>query len=796
MIKNKTFTERLKILLLLLFIAAPNFYSTEAQSERKKFYLETSVNFKQAMNTLITSHGIEMDENIPKDEVKLRMYFKGFDSENGYKRYYHPQSENNLLFYGIKAYTGESGIQSHNWVHISAEDNSPGCNSHVSCRDIPAGGDDTVPDFVCQVEKLWHFLNNCADTWRARDIYSDDISKTWLAIYKAVSEHDGDFGLSKIAGDLSDVQLDMVVEIDTKPEMLDYITGIHLPGADSVVYTKEDFTAHIQDVKGINFMEIPVKIAADVSLVDIHSASNINQMQEDFNITETSETNIYKMLFPRSIVTTQGNVPPRTTAYATNVAVYPLYDTVNEYYYAYFVTSVEDHSDINTLIGDESGVLQESSYLCTVDDDETYYLHKVSFSSDDRVLVTNIDATNGPFPAVSGRFNILQPEVNDINRKMLAKKDYNDNYRYLVAWHRGYWQHWPENTLESIKASKGWDLLELDISKTASFHDNGVPEYVLFHDTFMFRESSIGPSDSCVDPYDKLLVPSTLLSMAQRENLKDELETRFPGYLDSDYDDWLKGMDQFTMDQLNGVTVRDRFGCLTNINIPTLDDAIASAQSVDLPIMVDKGQDNIDGIYWHAIEADYENNMFFKGGPERNTKKLTNLYGDELFTQIAFTPYVFDSTAQPSSAIDGNGNVKALQTFIDKERWSGWHIPGVELQIKHRVSDGSSVDDGYAPQGTERLLAFKDRYKDTKWIGITQINPTAINGFDNKIIFMDQPATPAESNPYSSRHDRRADPDFCFYYLEADYYTTDRPDIMLLYLKAQGKIPDVEIRDE
>ena len=58
--------------------------------------------------------------------------------------------------------------------------------------------------------------------------------------------------------------------------------------------------------------------------------------------------------------------------------------------------------------------------------------------------------------------------------------------------------------------------------------------------------------------------------------------------------------------------------------------------------------------------------MCFSRGPNRNVQKLTNLYGDELFTQIAYTPYVFDDTAQPDDAIDDNGDVIALQSFLDK----------------------------------------------------------------------------------------------------------------------------------
>ena len=144
--------------------------------------------------------------------------------------------------------------------------------------------------------------------------------------------------------------------------------------------------------------------------------------------------------------------------------------------------------------------------------------------------------------------------------------------------------------------------------------------------------------------------------------------------------------------------------------------------------------------------------------------------------------------AQQNSAVDGDGNLIFLQAFLDKEANEKWIVPGAEIQIKRMVSDGDDVEAGFSPLGVQRLLDWIEEHKEDKWIGITQINPTAYNGFDNKIIFMDATDKPNENNPYSSRWDRRADLIFNINYLKCDYWTTDRPDMVVNFLKAIGKL--------
>ena len=207
-----------------------------------------------------------------------------------------------------------------------------------------------------------------------------------------------------------------------------------------------------------------------------------------------------------------------------------------------------------------------------------------------------------------------------------------------------------------------------------------------------------------------------------------------------------------------------------------------------LSIVVDKGWDDIDNMYWHAVKKNYEDHVFFKGGDSRQADKLTKMYGDELFRQIAYTPFYFDSKAQQKRAVDGDGNLIFLQDFLDKEANEKWIVPGAEIQIKRMVSDGDDVEAGFSPLGVQRLLDWIEEHKEDKWIGITQINPTAYNGFDNKIIFMDATEKPNENNPYSSRWDRRADLIFNINYLKCDYWTTDRPDMVVNFLKAIGKL--------
>jgi hypothetical protein len=307
----------------------------------------------------------------------------------------------------------------------------------------------------------------------------------------------------------------------------------------------------------------------------------------------------------------------------------------------------------------------------------------------------------------------------------------------------------------------------------------------------MFRESSTGPNksaDECIDPYDKILVESSLLATARRQDLRALLKQRFPGYSEANYDNWIKGPSDFTLSILQGMTVRDRFGCLTGVQIPSLTEGIQKAKEIKLPIMVDKGMDDIDNIYWHAILNNYESEVFFKGQADsRDPVKLTKMYGDELFKQIVYTPYYFDNVAQkPGSFV--NGKLKHLEAFIDKETTNQWIVPGFELQIK--VSKQEAIDGGvakgFSPDGVQRLLDFNAKYRETKWMGITQINPTAYNGFDNKIIFMDATDNATTSNPYSSRHDRRADLMFNINDIKCDYFTTDRPDAIVEFLVQIG----------
>ncbi|WP_299524791.1 hypothetical protein [Winogradskyella sp.] len=576
----------------------------------------------------------------------------------------------------------------------------------------------------------------------------------------------------------------VVIEVEfTGNATLKDLIEINLPGLHPI--TKEYF--HALQVKGINFQ---IRPTATKTQLDNANETYDQEAVADFPISENLMTGHFELAYSIAIPRNLPSGVPRNIVYGTNLAVYPisnLYKAVNENYDYFFYATATDQSLVSSL-GSETPIEIKSLFKAMVNgQEETFKLFKIPRYTNDRVLIKGITKL-GPFPTEEhGDIQIMAPEVTTLNPKMHDKINLPDNEKYLVAWHRGDWRGVPENTLESIQAAKDYDLLELDVSRAGGdLNSNHVPDYVLFHDPFMFRESSTGPTDGCVDPYDKLLVNSTLLALAQRQNLKNELMSRFPGYSPTDYDNWIKGPGDFTFSELTAMKVRDRFGCLTDINIPAFGDAVDVAKQFSLAIMVDKGWDDIDGIYWTAIEHDFENNVYFKGGANRPVAKLVAQYGDQLMKQIGYTPFYFDNVAQLSTSLNHDGKVQFLEEFVTKEHTDGWNIPGYELQIKMMESDGTA-EQGFSPGGIKLLLDFNTKHKESKWIGITQINPTAYNGFDNKIIYMDAGPDPRNANSYSSRFDRRADPIFNLNYLECDYWTTDRPDVIIDFLKTLGK---------
>ena len=609
-------------------------------------------------------------------------------------------------------------------------------------------------------------------------------------------------GLGPDSDHLAEMEVVIELELTSDYSAINDVKEISLPGIE--LLHPEDF---VTSVKGINYY---IRTAAANATLDAQDPSipYTPQYVEPFYITNDflpADDNLnYQIAVPRKIVpevfsTLPGTFKERNPAsFTTNMVVYPS-DDDEEGTYFNIVTSMTDMSMVRSKMEPSAGLTFTNKGLifeASVDDlSHSYHLYRVDVPDGiDRVIIEKIDDF-GPFPASGFGMHTERPILADFNRRMLAKQELPEDDRIMVAWHRGFWRDFPENTLQSIEAAKAYlstsDILELDVSRASDLNNSDVYNYVLYHDPFMFRESSIGPNhseDQCVNPYDKLLVESTILAFAKRAELRDLLKERFPGYTETEYDNWILGPKDFTLDQLTAQTVRDRFGCLTNINIPTFDEALDEAKENNLSIVVDKGWDDIDNMYWHAVKKDYQDHVFFKGGDSRQADKLTKMYGDELFRQIAYTPFYFDDKAQKNSAVDGDGNLIFLQAFLDKEANEQWIVPGAEIQIKRMVSDGDDVEAGFSPLGVQRLLDWIEEHKEDKWIGITQINPTAYNGFDNKIIFMDATDKPNLNNPYSSRWDRRADLIFNINYLKCDYWTTDRPDMVVNFLKAIGKL--------
>ncbi len=566
---------------------------------------------------------------------------------------------------------------------------------------------------------------------------------------------------------------------DMGPEAIEKFV---LPG---ITLTPEDLT-NSTFVKGINFF---IRKAVDNNTISSRLPKYLNHLEITENLISKAENLQYEIAVPRKLNTIPSTFKTRDAgSFTTNLIVYP---KDNKFYVVSLTNPISKMAPNDNLICEEIRPIFKAKLN---NESKTYKLYKITSPSNiGRVFITKVGKA-GPFPAAKGFLGVKRIADTDINRKFLNKKDLADNEKFLIAWHRGFWRDSPENTLQSIDAARAYlassDLLELDVSRAKDITSEGVHNYVLFHDPFMFRGSSTGPNkneDQCIDPYDKLLVESPLLAAAKRDDLRNTLKSRFPGYTEEEYDNWIKGPTNFTKDQLIAMKVRDRFGCLTDITIPTLGEAIQKAKENNFPIIVDKGWDDIDGIYWEAIKNGYEDNVFFKGAADgRKVEKLRLMYGDEMFQQIAYTPFYFDNQAQRDKDVDFTNIVIWCEEFVTAE-FKGWNIPGFELQIKLKVSDGSNVKLGFSPKGTTRLLDFNKKYTATKWMGITQVNPTAYNGFDNKIIFMDVNEIPTDANPYSSRWDRRADLDFNLNYIKADYWTTDRPDVVHEFLKTIGK---------
>ena len=625
------------------------------------------------------------------------------------------------------------------------------------------------------------------------NIYSDDYKNKVLQAVKYLREGWYESHLHE------EIEVIIELELTSDYSAINDVKEISIPGVE-LLYP-HDF---VNSVKGINYY---IRTAAANETLDAQDPPipHTPDFVVPFDITEElllGDRNLdFQIAVPRKIKPDIMKSLPQAfrtreeASFTTNMVVYPSHD--DQVTYFNIVTSQTDMSKVKSKMQPSADFKFKriaDIFQASVDGDSfTYFLYKVTVPDNTkRIIIEKID-NSGPFPAGDTNLHTERPVLADFNRRMLAKQDLAEDDRIMVAWHRGFWRDYPENTLESIEAAKAYlstsDLLELDVSRASDLNNSDVYNYVLYHDPFMFRESSTGPNhskDQCVDPYDKLLVESTMLAKAKREELKELLKQRFPGYTDDEYNNWILGPNNFPLAYLTALTVRDRFGCLTNINIPTFDEALDVAKAKGLSIVVDKGWDDIDNMYWHAVKKNYEDHVFFKGGDARNADKLTKMYGDELFRQIAYTPFYFDSKAQAANAVDDEGNLKFLQAFLDKEADEKWIIPGVELQIKLMVSDGNTA--GFYPLGVQRLLDWAEAHKEDKWIGITQINPTAYNGFDNKFIFMDASDNPLDNNTYSSRWDRRADLIFNINYLKCDYWTTDRPDMVVNFLKAIGKL--------
>lgn len=792
------------------FILILTLFCFENLEAKKKYLIHRTLNTRTAVKLSQSNFGIKSHTTAGR-KITCRVYLKDYYDED-------TDESTNLkaLLYGFSIETSSTHFNA-NAIPIEKEE--------ISCDWA------TVSRYDC---------NNTGVDFR-NEYSSINYKKNIITAYTKLSANEDHIKT------VSALEVFLELEFENNHSALNDLIAIRLPGLGTLF--PSDFATTI---KGINYQIRPAvsNTVLDESaiLYQEDGTDPFEILSNEFGATENIK---YKIAVPRKIrepilkavvfdnEETENEFPklpdypilpirfkPRdaknkhgydnwegrdTDAYPTNIAVWLTKKDVEGSSKYFLVTSAITNTDEikDKIEGAEAFTIYNKGpiFKAKVGDNVlNYYVYKII--PDDgfihnRVLMKKIGPL-GPFPTSYNKELVSEaPILSSINKKFLAKKSVEENQRYLVAWHRGYWTDFPENTLQSINAARDYlptsDLLELDLARANDIDEkNNTHHYILYHDPFLFRQSSIGPNKSehqCINPYDQLLVNNELLKFANREKLAEALKERFPNYTDEEYEKWLYIPDQLTFDELTALTIRDRYGCLTDIPIPSFGEAIETAKTKQIAIMIDKGQDDIDNLYWQAIENNYENCVYFKGDPGRQVPKLTLMYGDELFKQIAYTPYTFDSKAQSRKAYEGGdpdtGEYIFLKEFLDKEIEKNWIIPGVELQIKLYVEDGKwGNDHNFSPRGIEKLLAWGEKHKDTKWIGITQINPTSYNGFDNKILYMNAPLLPSQSNAYSSRFDRRADLNFNINYLKCDYWTTDRPDVVIDFLKALGKYTD------
>lgn len=351
----------------------------------------------------------------------------------------------------------------------------------------------------------------------------------------------------------------------------------------------------------------------------------------------------------------------------------------------------------------------------------------------------------GPF--VMGINPVIQGvSENNVNRSLLHKPAYGT----LVCAHRGYWEgvNVPENNPLAFKPAIDMqaDMIELDVKLTKD------KVLVLFHDDPLFRLTNYD-SKAWHDPKNQI----GNLNYSDCNNIGG------------------------ACNPLKSALLKDRFGnVVPNSRMLTLEEAFRWFKDlidngVKVIVALDKITKQSDMAYDIALKTGMEDYLLFKG-PDKpgayTPAELDKRFGS-LMQQIIYTPYVFEERPELRAAFN---------EWDRREKENFWVVPGYEMQMK--------TDSVHAPPfrkaGNIIMKELIDSRRLTKWIGITHLFPTSIDGVDLKKLY-DGCSIADLQNPEKaascSNFDWRTDMDFDVNYVRADYFITDRPDVTIKYLR-------------
>lgn len=193
-------------------------------------------------------------------------------------------------------------------------------------------------------------------------------------------------------------------------------------------------------------------------------------------------------------------------------------------------------------------------------------------------------------------FDTIKKESISINQ-LISNLEDSSNKEIIVVAHRGDWRNAPENSLQAIQncIDMGVDMVEIDVRETKD------SQLVLMHDETIDRTT----------------------------NGKGKVK------------DW-------TLDSLKTLRLRDGIGHITNIKIPTLEEALIQSKGKIL-VNLDKSYEIFDKCFIVAEKTGTLNQIVIKGNKELNVvEKEFGKYLDKVF----FMPIIRLSDSNAGKMLD------------------------------------------------------------------------------------------------------------------------------------------------